>query len=261
VRASTAGEPDRQPGVGFLRETVFSPGPDGRLIALHLPSGTYLSLDRTAAVIVGLLREHGDARLAADALAARFDLSSKRARADVDSVIAAMASQRAERKGRARRPTATGMARVVGAWWRLPARSRRAALHAVVVVTAVEVGLRVIDLARLARWIGAPLTTDPTSPPDVARHDLHVLDAREREADAALAWVLARWSFDPTCLRRSLALGWFLRRRHPRLRLGLVPADTPSAHAWLEADGALFNAVPVVAMFSAEPVLQHPRSA
>jgi len=244
-----------------LRETVFSPGAGGGLIALHLPSGTYLSLDRTAAVIVGLLRQHGDARLAADALAARFDLSSERAEADVESVIAAMASQHAARKGRARRPTPTGMAQVTRAWWRLPARSRRAALRAGVVVAAVEIGLRVVDVARLARWIGAPLTMEPTSPPASARHDVHLLDASEREADAALAWVLARWSFDPTCLRRSLALGWFLRRRHPRLRLGLVPEDPPSAHAWLEADGALFNAVPVVAMFSTEPVLQHPRSA
>ena len=59
----------------------------------------------------------------------------------------------------------------------------------------------------------------------------------ERLLLAALASVQRRWLFDATCLRRALGAGWILRRRHPRLCLGLTGAEGALAHAWLVVDG------------------------
>jgi len=53
-------------------------------------------------------------------------------------------------------------------------------------------------------------------------------------------------------LRRTLVSGYFLPRRRPRLHLGLIE-DGRTSHAWIEADGMSFNAVPVIGTFTRNP--------
>ena len=57
----------------------------------------------------------------------------------------------------------------------------------------------------------------------------------------SLEWVLRRWPFGDTCLRRGLVTGFFLRRRSPVLRLGLM-RDGVTSHAWVEAEGCSYGA-------------------
>ena len=77
-----------------------------------------------------------------------------------------------------------------------------------------------------------------------------VLDDRELRALWAVGWVLERWLFDETCLRRSLASGWFIRRRRPVLRLGMIDDGGSVAHAWVEAQGRAFDSAAVTGTFA-----------
>jgi Transglutaminase-like superfamily len=119
------------------------------------------------------------------------------------------------------------------------------------VVIAVEIGLAVTSLPRLARWCGVPLATDRDDPVlDVDNFAaLEALTAREQRAHWAVDWFLERWLFDGTCLRRSLAFGWFIRARRPVLRLGMIDDGGKVAHAWVEAEGRAFDAVQVTGAF------------
>ncbi len=58
--------------------------------------------------------------------------------------------------------------------------------------------------------------------------------------DAERRWLhsgnrlMLRWPLDGSCLRRSLVLGWILRRRHPELVIGTRLDDGEiRAHAWV----------------------------
>jgi hypothetical protein len=79
---------------------------------------------------------------------------------------------------------------------------------------------------------------------------LAILDDRELRALWAVGWVLERWLFDETCLRRSLAFGWFIRRRRPVLRLGMIDDREVIAHAWVEAQGRAFDSAAVTGTFA-----------
>ncbi len=218
---------------------------------LHLPTGTYLGLDRSASRIVELLNSDPDPESAARALARRFDIPFEQALGDVRAVIDAVQGMNAPRVGRGRRPTVAGTRLVKQSWLRQSWRLRFATIQVTVVVIAVEVGLMVPDLPTLARWIGVPLATDRTEMPLGGPDDLSQLTSAEQDKYRAVHWVLTRWLFDGTCLRRALALGWFLRRRDPVLRLGMLRDDDAVAHAWIEVDGRAFNAQPVTASFAA----------
>jgi hypothetical protein len=76
------------------------------------------------------------------------------------------------------------------------------------------------------------------------------LEDRELRALWAVGWVLERWLFDETCLRRSLASGWFIRRRRPVLRLGMIDDGGSIAHAWVEAQGRAFDSAAVTGTFA-----------
>jgi hypothetical protein len=230
---------------------VVTEDADGGTVLLHLPSGTYLSLDRSAARIVRLLGEDPDPLHAAQVLSRRFDVPLDRTLTDVQAVIDAVGDMSASRTGSGRRPTVAGVASVLRSWWRLPAGSYRlAAVQATLVVMVVEVGLRLVDLDRLSRWMQVPLATDPMPAPASGPDDLTVLSDREVLLHGAVAWVLARWLFDGTCLRRALTFGWFVRRHRPVLRLGMTADDGSVAHAWIEFDGRAFDAQPVSGTFT-----------
>ncbi len=231
------------------RDVLTTVDAAGGRILLHLPSGTYLGLDRAAARIVDLLNEDPDPDHAARVIADRFDVPFEQARRDVTQVITSVRSQSAPRTTAGRRPTAAGMSIVTRTWLRLPWRHRITVAHVTAVVVAIEVGLAAVDLARLARWMGVPLDTGEPTPP--GSDDVSVLGPKEQGYYWAVDWVLTRWLYDGTCLRRALTLGWFVRRRHPVLRLGMIDDDSGIAHAWIEVDGAPLGTTPVSGAFVA----------
>jgi len=249
--ARAPGHSDSEVAVEQLtHHCVRAVSPSGGLVVLHVPSGTYLKLDGSASTIVDLLIEHGDAEHATAALAARFAIPMERAGVDVAAVVTALTSLRASRASHGRRPTASGALSVFRSWWRLSNPLKAAVVKAMAMVLVVEGGLRTMDIARLAARMGVPLATG-TSEPRRGDDDGDVdsLCLRERRAYWAAVWVLDRWVFDGTCLRRALVTGFFLRRHHPELHLGLI-GEGETSHAWVEAEGMTFNALPVTGIFT-----------
>ncbi len=231
---------------------MVSNGPTGERVLLHLPTGTYLLLDDSAARIVDLLTEDPDAAHAATSLARRFDIPFDQALGDVNTVVDAVRGLSVRRVDRGRRPTLAGAQTVVQAWLRQPWETRWVILRAATAVAVAEVGLAVVSLPRLATLMGVPLASDRDVAIAEADNDeaLETLTPPEQLAHWAVDWVLARWLFDGTCLRRSLAFGWFIRRRRPVLRLGMIDDEGTVAHAWVEAEGQIFDATAVTGSFT-----------
>jgi len=231
---------------------VRAVAPGGDLVVLHVPSGVYLRMDGSAATIVDLLVSTGDAERAADELATRYSIPPERAATDVASVVTAITSLRASRSSTPRRPTASGAVATVRSWWRLPPGLKLPVVRATAVAVAVEAGLRLTDLSRLAARMHVPLAVTPEGGTGAVAQDadtVSTLSEQERRDYLATTWVLDRWLYDGTCLRRALVSGYFLRRHRPTLHLGLV-GDGQTSHAWVEADGMSFNSVPVTGTFT-----------
>ena len=206
-------------------------------------------------MIVDLLNRDPDPAHAAEVLVRRFAIPLDQATSDVTSVISAVHSMNAKPTTRGRRPTGVGLLAVVRSWCRLSWRFRFETLRATVVVLVIELGLKLVDLPTLAKWMRAPLAIDDTLLPQIRPDALGQLTRSEQGMYWAVHWVLDRWLFDPTCLRGALALGWFLRRRHPSLRLGLIDDQAAIAHAWIEVEGRAFNAQPMItALASGRPL-------
>lgn len=101
-------------------------------------------------------------------------------------------------------------------------------------MAVAEVGVRLVALPRLARWMGAPVGTEPNrAPVPVAVPALS--GSERRRAQLALA-MGRRWPFaDGPCLRQALVTGRALRRHGPVLRIGAALDDGGVVgHAWLE---------------------------
>lgn len=101
----------------------------------------------------------------------------------------------------------------------------------------VEVGLRTMQLPRLAGLLGVSLAGE-TNPG--GGHDRAMSGGRQcAVALHSVDRVFRRWPFGDTCLRRALVLGAMLRRRRPVLVIGVKRDETGAtlAHAWLEIDG------------------------
>jgi Transglutaminase-like superfamily/Coenzyme PQQ synthesis protein D (PqqD) len=233
------------------REVITSVDVAGDAILLHIPSGTYLGLDRSAARIVELLNEDPDPKQAAAALSRQFGIPFEQALGDVSAVVAAVKGMSAPRTNKGRRPTVAGVRVVTRSWWNQSWRYRWASLEVSLVVMAIEIGLKVTDVGHLAGWMGVPLSTEEAPPPAIGPDDVSGLTDHEQRLHWALYWVMNRWLYDGTCLRRALAFGWFLRRRGPVLRLGMLDEAGTIAHAWIEVDGMVFNAQPVTGTFAA----------
>lgn len=102
--------------------------------------------------------------------------------------------------------------------------------------TAVEIGLRVLRLPKLARLAGVPLAL--ADAPAVQRAVGDVLPLRLRRELAVVRRVMAHWPWGDTCLRIALVAGHRLRRLSPSLRVGVAIVDGEvRAHAWLEVQG------------------------
>ncbi len=107
-----------------------------------------------------------------------------------------------------------------------------------VVLSVIEIGLRVASLPRLVRLLGITWSPhDPDAHPsveDIADQLGTSMGRRVRVAFAAVR----RWPFGDTCLRRSLLLGHRLRHLDPVLRIGVARSEGElAAHAWLEVGG------------------------
>lgn len=223
-------------------------------MALHVPTGTYLRLDRSAALIFDLLAESGSPEVAARRLAAKVDIPPEQAEADVGTVVEALVGLRRGRGRRPRRPGLVTGAGELAKWWRLPLGLRWAVVRVVAMLCLVEAGFRLCDIERLSTLVGVPLAQDGAgagagSP--AQRGASERLTTSERRLLSAIDWVAGRWLFPGTCLRRALLTGHVLRRRHPVLRLGLMP-DGVTAHAWVEVDGVTYGFEDVSGVF--EPV-------
>jgi len=223
------------------RDVLLSVDASGEAVLLHVPSGTYLGLDRTAALIVELLNDDPDQAHAASSLSKRFGIGFDQALADVGAVVENVRSLSAARMGRGRRPTVTGFLAVARSWLRQPWRTRITIIEVATVVLCIELGLKLTDVSRLARRLHVPLASDSSAVPIAGPDDVSGLSLRERRVYWSVNWVMARWLFDGTCLRRALTFGWFLRRREPVLRLGMIDDEGHVAHAWIEVGGQAFD--------------------
>ncbi|KZM79398.1 hypothetical protein A0J59_09680 [Cellulosimicrobium sp. I38E] len=136
----------------------------------------------------------------------------------------------------------------VGAFWRgarrLPPRQWPGVLRTVALVACVETGLRTARLPRVARWLGVPLAeagpcAGSGTPGATGSEPMPLeLAPRERAGVRDARRVLSVPGVDGTCLRQALVVGHVLRRRGPRLVLGVAKRDgTVSAHAWVEVQG------------------------
>ena len=103
------------------------------------------------------------------------------------------------------------------------------AIVVAVLLLRAEVLLRRRPVDRVAATYGmlfdeeGPEQTGPVALTDEERRWLHSGDR-----------LMTRWPLDGSCLRRSLVLGWILRRREPELVIGTrLEDDEIKAHAWV----------------------------
>jgi hypothetical protein len=120
-------------------------------------------------------------------------------------------------------------------FWGLSRAERRVLAQALVLLPLTVLALRLLGfrackalLARLASRV-----TDPSVGMAEARGVARMVDVAARHG-----------VFEPTCLPRSLALWWLLRRRRmaSELRIGVrKEAGCFEAHAWVELHGVVLN--------------------
>ena len=178
-----------------------------------------------------------------------FSIPLDRALADVASVFETISALRPVRGSQVRALTLAGAVKSLRQWWSMPLLLQVAVAKAAGMVLFIEIGLRSTDIERLSALLRVPLSSGLLEAPDADARVVELLSDNEQRAYWATGWVLDRWLFDGTCLRRSLATGYFLRRHHPILRLGLV-GDGRSSHAWIEAEGVAFNQTEVTGAFT-----------
>jgi hypothetical protein len=77
-----------------LREGVHWREAEGQVIALDLPGGLYLTLNRSGSVLWPMLQEGATRDELVNRLAAEFDLPPERASMDVDAWLSALDAQR-----------------------------------------------------------------------------------------------------------------------------------------------------------------------
>jgi hypothetical protein len=244
--------PGPREGVWSARDIALSTDAEGRTILLNLRSGTYLGLDAAAVRIVHLLNENPDPEAAASLLARHFGVSQQHASKDVAAVIASVNGLRARRSNHVRRPSVDGTRTVLRSWKRQGWRFRLTILQATSIVVFVEIGLKLTNLQRVAKWLKVPLGTASSTVPitDAPSAGFSCLNEDEKRASWAVIWVMRRWLYDDTCLRMALAQGWFFRHRQPVLRLGMLEDKVNVAHAWIEVGGLALNAQGVTSAFA-----------
>ena len=125
----------------------------------------------------------------------------------------------------------------------LPGPQKRAILRVLPATAAVEIGLALISLPRLARFLGVRLLVDQGH--EKAPLADAALSSEERLELRAAHLLFKNRSEYGRCLRTSLVVGRRLRGRGPLLRIGVLKSDgTLKAHAWIEIDGMTIGESP-----------------
>ena len=124
--------------------------------------------------------------------------------------------------------------RTLRRWWALPGRDRARLLALWLLLPPISLALRTAGYRRTLCWIHG------LSAPRAPRGSLPTLAESHRLAELAAIAGRQHGSIDATCLRQSLAVLWWLRRRgaQPEIRFGVDNAQgAPDMHAWVELDG------------------------
>jgi hypothetical protein len=115
-------------------------------------------------------------------------------------------------------------------------------IRAVLVLMAIEIGLRTTRLPVLAGRLGCGLALDggPALPTGKV---LDITDDEWTRLDLA-GKLMRHWPFPSTCLRRALLAGHVLRNRKPQLRIGVAKIHgVVTAHAWLDIGGVSLDPI------------------
>lgn len=126
-------------------------------------------------------------------------------------------------------------------WRRLDGAARLRLVQAAGVLPAVVMGVRMFGYKRTRRVLARLAPVSTVAP---GQQKTEALQPAIAESAWAVAAAAHHAPFATTCLQRSLALWWLLRRRGiaSELRIGVTKADGEfRAHAWLERDGAVIN--------------------
>lgn len=116
----------------------------------------------------------------------------------------------------------------VGRFLQLSGHRRALLLEAALLLGSVQLAARVLDDARLTRWLGRQTSATP-GPRSAEQLRL------AEEVGWAIAAAARHLPSDPVCLPQALAARLMLRRRHvpSTLYLGVARTPGPIAHAWL----------------------------
>jgi hypothetical protein len=117
---------------------------------------------------------------------------------------------------------------------------RAIVLEALLLLAALSPALRLARLQTVYRTLGRLSRGGSAAAADADRPDPARAEAVARLVDAATRHAIGR----PTCLHRSLALWWMLRRRglDARLRIGVrSQEDRVEGHAWVEYGESVLN--------------------
>jgi hypothetical protein len=126
--------------------------------------------------------------------------------------------------------------RVGGRMRHFPPRDLGQLAFLAVLLAGVEVSLRFVAVDRVARRLGLRFLETPSD--SVAERVQLRLTIAERRWVNNVGRIVRRWPWDASCLRRSLLLGWVLRRRAPVLMVGVRrDGEAIAAHAWVRIDG------------------------
>jgi hypothetical protein len=135
-------------------------------------------------------------------------------------------------------------ARRLSSWTRLRAKDKLGLLKLAAWASLAEVAVRATSLPKLTRRLGIRLDeidvagSPPASPPGPAALDRATIDRRAVAVDR----LYRAWPRRHSCLRRAVVLGFYVRKAHPILRIGVArEGDDVRAHAWIEVDGRVLG--------------------
>lgn len=136
------------------------------------------------------------------------------------------------------------MLKKLRAFWRRSPYERKIVVESAAVLLATRVGLRI---AGFRRWQNLLARCTPAQIPQSEAKDFAVgkLVPVGAQTIAILGDAVAHHlPFQPTCLEKSLALWWLLRRHRipANLRIGARKnAEVFEAHAWVDVDGMILS--------------------
>ncbi len=231
-----------EPHQPYLASNLMFTRHESGSVVLNITNGTYLELDASATEILELVHAIGEER-AALTLVDRYGVDGEAASIDVAAVVHKIHSGRTDKLRHRWRLNPRRCAVVVVQWLNLPSSAKSVTLRTGALIVAVELAIRLFPIDQVAKRLGAPLSDRHQAATHRAQFEGLQLSQEEITRFAAIEWTLARWFFDGTCLRRSLARGWVLRSRSPCLHIGLISQKDIAAHAWLQVGDSTIGAV------------------